>query len=190
MRLQSGTGAPDRGRRDFLRTAVLAGGAAALSSVVRPAGALASGQANALLLTCMDYRLIDATNHYMAERGLRHKYDHVVLAGASLGAVTERYPEWNKTFWDHLTLALELHKIHEVMILDHRDCGAYRSILGEDFSKDPGRETEVHSVRLKRLEGLIKEKHRELKVELLLMSLAGKVEHIQVALAGAHPGGV
>jgi len=158
--------------------AVLAGGAAALTSAVRPAATLASGQADVLLLTCMDYRLVNATNRYMAGRGLKNKYDHVVLAGAALGAVTERYPEWNKTFWDHLALASELHKIHEVMILDHRDCGAYRSLLGEDFSKDPGRETEVHSVRLKRLEGLIKEKHRELRVELLLMSLAGRVEHI------------
>src|SRR4051794_20679410 len=102
MRTQSGTGAPGNGRRDFLRTVVLAGGAAALTSVVRPAAALASGQAEALLLTCMDYRLTDATSHYMAGRGLKNKYDHVVLAGAALGAVTEGYPEWNKTFWDHL----------------------------------------------------------------------------------------
>lgn len=178
MSLQSGTGARLRGRRDFLRTAVLVGGAAALTSVMRPAAALASGQAEALLLSCMDYRLTDATGRYMAGRGLKSKYDHVVLAGASLGAVTERYPEWNKTFWDHLALAVELHKIHEVMVLDHRDCGAYRSILGEDFSQDPARETEVHSVQLKRLGALINERHRELKVELLLMSLAGKVEHI------------
>lgn len=188
MKLQSGTGAPGRGRRDFLRTAVLAGGAAALCSVVRPA--LASGQADVLLLTCMDYRLIDATNRYMTERGLKNKYDHVVLAGASLGAVTERYPEWNKTFWDHLTLALELHKIHEVIVLDHRDCGAYKLILGEDFSKDPARETEAHAVQLRRLGELIKEKHRELKVELLLMSLAGKVEHVDLAHAAGRPGGV
>lgn len=178
MKPQPGTGAPGNGRRDFLRMAVLAGGAGALSSVVRPSITLASGQADVLLLTCMDYRLINATNRYMAERGLRNKYDHVVLAGASLGAVTEKHPEWNKTFWDHLALALELHKIHEVMVLDHRDCGAYRLLLGEDLSKDPGRETEVHGVWLKRLEGLIKEKHRELRVELLMMSLAGRVERI------------
>jgi carbonic anhydrase len=178
MKLQPDAGAHGNGRRDFLRMAVLAGGAAALTSVVRPAAALASGQADVLLLTCMDYRLIDATNSYMTGRGLKNKYDHVVLAGAALGAVTERYPEWNKTFWDHLALAMEMHKIHEVLVLDHRDCGAYRSIFGEDFSKDPGRETEVHSAQLKRLGELIKERHRELKVELLLMSLAGKVEHV------------
>jgi carbonic anhydrase len=178
MKLLQGTGAPGNGRRDFLRMAVLAGGAAALSSVVRPPSALASGHAEALLLTCMDYRLIDATSHYMSERGLKNKYDHVVLAGASLGALTEKHPEWNKTFWDHLDLAVELHHEHEVMVLDHRDCGAYKQLLGEDLSKDPARETEVHAVWLKKLEGLIKEKHRELKVELLLMSLAGKVEHI------------
>ncbi|HWW74355.1 MAG TPA: carbonic anhydrase [Pyrinomonadaceae bacterium] len=178
MKLQPGAGARGNGRRDFLRTAVLAGCAAALTSVVRPAAALASGQAEALLLCCMDYRLITATGRYMARRGLKNKYDEVVLAGASLGAVTEKYPEWNKTFWDDLSLAIDLHKIHEVLVLDHRDCGAYRLIFGEDFSKDPARETEVHSAQLKRLGELIKERHPELKVELLLMSLDGKVEHV------------
>lgn len=178
MKQQSETCAHARGRRDFLRTMVLAGGAAALTSVVRPASSLASGQAEALLLSCMDYRLIDATGRYMAGRGLKNKYDHVVLAGASLGAVTEKYPEWNKTFWDHLSLAVDLHKVHEVIVLDHRDCGAYKTILGEDFSQDPLKETEVHAARLKKLEELIKEKHHELRVELLLMNLAGKVEHV------------
>jgi len=178
MKLRSGTGASGRGRRDFLRTTILAGGAAALTSVVRPAATLASGQAEVLLLSCMDYRLLDETTLYMTGRGLRRKYDHVVLAGASLGAVTERYPEWNKTFWDHLALAIDLHGIHGVMVLDHRDCGAYKLILGENFSKDPKRETEVHAVQLKRLKGAIEERHAGLGVELLLMSLSGKVEHI------------
>jgi len=149
-----------------------------LAAGLRPGLALASGKADALLLSCMDYRLIDATGRYMTHHGLRNKYDHVVLAGASLGAITEKYPDWNRTFWDHLALAIELHAIHRVMVLDHRDCGAYKLILGEDFSKDPKKETEAHAAQLKRLEELIKGKYEKLEVELLLMNLAGKVEHI------------
>lgn len=34
----------------------------------------------------MDYRLTDDTVAYMEGHGLHDKYDHVVLAGASLGA--------------------------------------------------------------------------------------------------------
>lgn len=54
----------------------------------------------------MDYRLIDETERYMSARGLRDKYDHIILAGASLGALTDQYPAWNQTFWEHLEIAL------------------------------------------------------------------------------------
>lgn len=88
-----------------------------------------SGHAEALLLSCMDYRLVDETERYMTNRGLRDKYDHVILAGASLGAMTDKYPSWNQTFWDHLDVSIKLHGIKKVIILDHRDCGAYKAIL-------------------------------------------------------------
>jgi hypothetical protein len=178
MRLKFQNGRNGKKRREFLRLIVLGGGAAVLARSARPEAALASGQADVLLLSCMDYRLIDATSRYMTERGLRNRYDHMVLAGASLGAITEKYPDWNKTFWDHLALAIDLHKIHEVIVLDHRDCGAYKTIFGEDFSQVPKAETEVHAAQLKRLKELIKGRYVELKVELLLMNLAGKVERI------------
>jgi len=67
----------------------------------------ASGKSEALLLSCMDYRLVDDTERYMSGRGLRDKYDHVILAGASLGVVSEKYPSWSKTFWEHLEVAIQ-----------------------------------------------------------------------------------
>jgi len=121
---------------------------------------------------------MDEIERYMSGRGLKDKYDHVVLAGASLGAVTDKYPAWNKTFWDHLDVAIKLHQIHEVIVMDHRDCGAYKVILGEDLAKTPDKETAAHSAQLKQLASKIKQKHPALKVELLLMALDGKVETI------------
>ena len=165
-------------RRDFLRCAVL-GASAALLGVAGPrAIAWAAGATDALLLSCMDYRLVEDTERYMATRGLRKKYDHVVLAGAALGAVTEKFPAWNKTFWEHLDVAIDLHGIHKVVLLDHRDCGAYKVILGEDFGKDRAKETAVHATKLRALRRQILAKHPKLAVELLLMSLDGKVETI------------
>ena len=129
------------GRRAFVR--VLAGSAAAAglglhSTIVR------ADETDALLLSCIDYRLIDETERYMTGRGLRNKYDQVILAGAALGALTGKYPAWGTTFWDHLGLAIQLHQIRKVMLMDHRDCGAYKLVLGEDLGKDPGREKTVH----------------------------------------------
>lgn len=114
----------------------------------------------------------------MSFEELRDKYDHFILAGASLGAVTDKYPAWNQTFWAHVDLAIQLHKINKVMVLDHRDCGAYRLILGEDFVKDRAKETAIHTKTLKELRRQINEKYPEMEVELLLMDLDGKIETI------------
>lgn len=129
----------------------------------------------ALLLTCMDYRLTDEVCEWMDGRGLRGDYDHIVLAGASLGANTSRYRAWSRTFWNHLDLAVKLHSINRVIVLDHRDCGAYRLILGEDLKDDPVRELEVHAKHLHGLRDLIVKHQPDLEVELALMSLDGTV---------------
>ena len=75
-------------------------------------------------------------------------------------------------------MASDLHKIRKVIVLDHRDCGAYKVVLGEDFAKDPAKETAIHATQLRRLRTMIKEKYPALGVELLLMALDGKVQTI------------
>ena len=75
-------------------------------------------------------------------------------------------------------MAIDLHKIRKVIVMDHRDCGAYKVILGEDLAKNRSKETEVHRTKLRELKKKISEKHSKLEVELLLMSLDGKVEAI------------
>ena len=163
-------------RRKFLQIAALGAGAGLLALAWPGSWARAAGKADALLLCCMDYRLIDETERYMSGRGLRNKYDEVILAGASLGALTSKYPAWNETFWEHLDVAISLHGIHKVIVIDHRDCGAYKVILGEDFAKDPAKETKIHASELNELKKQINDKQPKLEVELLLMDLAGKVE--------------
>lgn len=165
-------------RRNFLTRATLAAGVTLLGTVAGGRPALAGGHTDILLLTCMDFRLMDSVEHYMADRGLTHKYDHIVLAGASLGALTDKYPAWSRTFWDHLAVALQLHDVKKVVVMDHRDCGAYKAILGEDLAPDPAREADVHRDHLDRLAAAIKDKHPALQVETLLMALDGSVETI------------
>ena len=157
---------------------MLGAGAAAVASTLGGSAAMAAGQVDALLLTCMDYRLENETLAWMDGRGLRDKYDHVVLAGASLGAQTQQRPDWGRTFWQHLDVAIQLHHVHKVIVLDHRDCGAYRVFLGADAVKTPEAEYAVHARHLKRLRQLIASKHPTLEVELDLMALDGSVQAI------------
>ena len=164
-------------RRRFATLASAMAGAM-LAAPLMSRFARAAGEADALLLNCMDYRLTGKITEYMAGQGLAGKYDQVILAGASLGAVTDKYPDWGRTFREHLAVAIELHHIHEVIVIDHRDCGAYKVILGRDYASDPAAETTIHAEMLHRLRREIHKLHPKLDMRLGLMSLDGKVEPI------------
>ncbi len=167
---------PSPSRRNALRLMALGGGAALLTTL--PLAARASGHVDLLLLTCMDYRLMDEIVGYMDGRGLKHGYDHVVLAGASLGVLTDKRPDWGRTFWEHLDVAIQLHQVHKVLVLDHKDCGAYRTFLPEGAVSTPEKEMEAHRHYLKRLRAEIGKRHPTMEVELGLMALDGKVQTI------------
>jgi carbonic anhydrase-like protein len=140
--------------------------------------AFAAGGTEALLLNCIDYRLTAATTRYMAERGMEGKYDQFILAGAALGAKTDKFPAWGTTFWEHVQVAIDLHGIRKIIVMDHRDCGAYKEILGKDLAANPKEEFEVHAAQMRALRADIGRKHPKLDVQLLLMALDGKVETV------------
>jgi hypothetical protein len=165
-------------RRSFLKLATFGAGAALLSAGLPMASASASGQTEVLLLSCMDYRLLNEIAGYMHGRGLTDKYDHVILAGASLGALVDAKPEWGTTFWNHVEVAKDLHHITKVMIIDHRDCGAYKVFIGPDTAKDKETETRFHTEQLQKLAAALAKRYPQFGVELLLMSLDGTVEPV------------
>lgn len=168
---------PENSRRNFLTLAALGAGAALLAPIL-PGTAKAAGSVEALLLCCMDYRLVDDVTTYMTNRGMKDNYDQVILAGASLGALTDMRKEWGQTFFQHVAVAKQLHHIRRVIIMDHRDCGAYKVFLGMDLKDDRAKETAVHAEHLRKLGALVKEKHPDLEVELLIMALDGTVEKV------------
>ena len=141
--------------------------------IVVPSG---TGQAEALLLSCIDYRLPGKIARYMESRGLATNYDHVILAGASLGVTNSVYPHWRQSFWDHLDLAIKLHGIRRVIVLDHRECGSYRVMFATTLSGDE--EKTQHARELHRLAREIGAAYPAIAVETLLMSLDGSVETI------------
>jgi carbonic anhydrase len=143
------------------------------NQLVVPTG---TGQAEALLLSCIDYRLPGKIARYMEARGLAANYDHVILAGASLGVTNALYPHWGESFRDHLDLAIKLHGIRRVIVLDHRECGSYRVIFGTNLSGDA--EKAQHARELHRLARTIRATYPAIEVETLLMSLDGSVETI------------
>ena len=138
----------------------------------------AAGGTDALLLNCIDYRMTGATTQYMAQQGMAGKYDQVVLAGAALGAMNNKFPAWGTTFWEHVQVARDLHHIKKIVVIDHRDCGAYKVILGKDLAGKPKEEFDMHALQMRALRKEIGRRHPDLQVQLFLMGLDGKVEPV------------
>lgn len=162
-------------RRRFLTWAALGGGATLLGAGGRAWGA---AKANYFLLNCIDYRLTAATTRYMERRGLMGDYDQLILPGASIGVATDRQPDWAATFWQTLDLARRLHGISHLIVLEHRDCGAYALVLGEDFANDPTAETRIHAEMTGKLAASLRQRHPEISFEAQLMALDGTVERL------------
>jgi hypothetical protein len=172
------------GRRRFLELAGTAGAAALvttglnLSMMKAPSLFAAGGNVEALVLTCMDFRLVNEVGFLLNEHGLVNKYDQVILAGATLGVATDHRPAWAETFWDHLDVAIKLHGIQRVIAVNHRDCGAFKLVYGKDYGKLPDEETEIHTRVMSDFKTLVQKKQPNIEVELLLMWLDGHVQPI------------
>ena len=135
---------------------------------------------NILLLSCMDLRLLDETVAFMDSIGMTNRYDHVILAGAALGASYDGLPHWGQTFWDHVDVARELHDVRQIYILEHRQCGAYRKLLGLAFGPNDETEALAHAEVASRLKSQIQARHPDLGVRAFLMDLSGGVIELAI----------
>lgn len=137
-------------------------------------------EADALLLTCMDFRFFLKIAEMM--KGI--KYDHVILAGAALGVVVKNptcladKARWQDTFFDHLELATALHNIKKVIVLEHRDCGAYGPKGFCVLPDNPDRDLErrVHEQKAEELREKIRAINEDLYFCSFLMEVPSNVD--------------
>ncbi len=160
-------------RRRFVQAAAAGGAAAVLSPYLAFA---ASGNYEAMVLSCIDPRFQKPVADYMAKRKLTGKYSHFVIAGAGIGVVAEPFKDWHKAFWDNLAASIQLHNIKSVIAIDHRDCGAAKIAYGDAAVGNRDTETATHRTALTEFRKQVNQKQPNLKVETMLMGLDGKVE--------------
>ena len=134
-------------------------------------------KAKAIVITCMDFRLIDDAVRYLDNIGYNNNYDEFILAGASLGYNQKKYTAWTETLDTHIELAENLHEIKEVIVIDHMYCGAYK-IFYNKKSISRNEEIELHKQNLLAFEKSINKKYPKLKVKTLLMDLDGTMVKI------------
>lgn len=167
------------GRRGFL------GGMAALGALMA-SPLQASGRADAILLSCMDFRLVDDLAIMMNQMQYRNSYDHVILAGGALGAVHPQFEPWHSVFWEHVGLAVKLHGVREIMVINHRDCGGAKLALGEEVVADPAQELAAHTAVLADFTKVAAQRFPELNVKGFLMNLDGTVDRLRPEQMAQH----
>jgi hypothetical protein len=135
---------------------------------------LIAHKAKAIVITCMDFRLIDDAVLFFNSIGLNNNYDNFILAGASLGYNQTVYSAWSETFDKHIELAEQLHDITDVIVLDHMQCGAYK--LFYNLPSIPrANEIEKHKDNFIKFTQTINQKYPHLTVSTYLMDLDGTI---------------
>lgn len=77
----------------------------------------------ALVIHCMDFRFHTAIRDYLLSLHLEDAYDVVSLAGASKGLA--QHADEEQILLKQVALSSQLHKISDVFLIHHMDCGAY-----------------------------------------------------------------
>lgn len=134
-------------------------------------------KAQAMVLACIDYRFIDTAVHLVEGSELDNKFDFTTLAGASLGYNQRKYKCWRETFNELVELAIQLHDIHEIIVIDHMDCGAYAMIYPE-IEKNSEQERDLHIKNINRFVRKARKQFPDLTYSGYLLQVDGSAERI------------
>jgi carbonic anhydrase len=159
-------------RRRLLRSLGIAGLAASLPILARAA----EGEYDAMLLSCIDPRMVAPVYKYMEGQGLSGKYSQFCIAGAAIAVVAPKFKAWRPAFWDNTATSLQLHRINKIIAIDHRDCGAARVAYGDDSIANPQVETRTHREVLEEFREAVAKHQPQLAVMTGLMALDGSIE--------------
>jgi carbonic anhydrase len=165
-------------RREFMRH-FLSVGAFSTGSLLFPQIAWAEKKApKALVLSCIDYRILEAGRYFLSLQNLSGQYDFTALAGASLAISGIPHPYDAQAFWDQLDISYRLHHIKQVIILDHQDCAVYNYQIAPNLAQDPDREIKTHTEYLSRAYWAIRDRYPDLNIDLYFINLNTEVKQI------------
>ena len=82
-----------------------------------------SHQAQAIALTCIDFRFRTAIQKFFEDELNLHSIDHMAMGGGTKKVVEEGpIREWVFANFD---IAFNKHNVNRVILINHQDCGAY-----------------------------------------------------------------
>lgn len=133
----------------------------------------------ALVLSCIDYRVLEAERYFLSLQNLGNLYDMTALAGSSLALSGVPHQADAMAFWDQLDISYRLHHVKKVIILDHQDCAAFAYKINPQLSDDPKLELQTHQESMSRAYWAIRDKYPDLNIELYFVSLNADVKSLE-----------
>jgi carbonic anhydrase len=126
--------------------------------------------AKVLVLSCIDPRYTELLADFLIHnKEVHNDYDLFNLAGAELGVLEKK--NWKKVYYDHIDIALKLHKIKDLWIFSHMDCGMYKVSLGLKHDHD----IDLHVKYLNKLEKKLKKDYPKLNIKKYVMTDAPEI---------------
>lgn len=114
----------------------------------------------AVIIHCMDFRLIEQTRNWMAGKGILGDCDVVSLAGASK-EIADGSEGARALLLKQIATASNLHQAGKVILLHHSDCGAYKASYNFSSAAEE-KDRQIEDMR--KAEEIIKEKFSGLEV--------------------------
>lgn len=115
--------------------------------------------AEAIVVTCIDFRLQEAINQWITIHLKDKTFDRVALAGGVKNL---------EIILSQIDIAVKLHHINRVVLVNHEDCGAYGA----------GGNHQKHTTDLKAAKNKINEFYPNLAVATYYLHLDGSFEPI------------
>lgn len=117
------------------------------------------------VLACIDPRFAYALEQYLDQTYAQggSSYDLFILAGASMGgnltgnsatppptntiptcAIVSSGNDWRATLLEHIQVAITLHNVTQIVIIDHLNCGAYSACAGATQNPGGDQDRQLH----------------------------------------------
>ena len=124
----------------------------------------------AMVLSCIDPRFQPKVYKYLKNKKLIGKYSSFTIAGGAIGVTAKRFKKWHSTFLDNLSTSIKLHKIHKLIVINHKDCGAAKIVNGKKKFNSVV-ENRIHKESFKKIKNVINKKFPNLKIGFKILSL-------------------
>ena len=100
--------------------------------------------------------------------------DIIRVAGVAKNLANPTVSAHREFLLDQLRISVDLHRVREIYLVNHEDCGAY----GLDDAVDSDQELHVHIADLEKADQIIKDAIPDVKVKAYFLRLNGRVDTV------------